>query len=228
MCEKLKILDKISLQCRTQVTFACSSSSDRRTSLLCDTGIYVLELQGNPEDWQPIFLFYKTFCTLLNYAISAHIGIDLSTFIEDLPQFQMYETILNLCLSENLKLSTPTQPEPIYAAWSPNKLNHHVGCLLGVLTNTGVIQIFIKSTNCYGQKQYKALSVTDFVINHFKHNWNETEKSLVEEKSSVEEKLTELKHRISQVAASGNFNLNIGVSIFTRKTVCSICMELQP
>lgn len=203
MCEEITILDKINLHYKTQATFACHSSNDRRISLICDAGIYVLELYGNTENWKPIFSFSKTFCTLLRYSISTFVEIDINSFIEELTQFKVYETVLNVCLSENLKQCTSTPTQPISAVWSPNKLNHYIGCVLAVLTNTGVVQVFSKSINCYGREEYNVLNITECIINHFKPNWKQTARP------SADQKLAQLKYRISQIAATGRYFLNL-------------------
>lgn len=196
MCEELfQVLDKVKLSNTPQGAFACHYSDDRRISLLCDKGFYILELHGNTENWLPIFSFIKTFCMLQDYSINANVGIDINDFIEELPQFEVYEAVLNRCLSENLKNCAPTPAQPISALWSPS-INNDTGCILAVLNNSGVVQVFWKNIVSYGQDEYRMLNVTHCIINHFQqHNW----KNL---KLVTEKKFLELKRRVSRVAAT--------------------------
>lgn len=197
---KLITLDKIKLQQKLSTSFAAGTSGDGRFSLVSDNGVYIFELNCNSENWLPIFSMKKGFfavsCSAENsaYVISDNVGIDINNFIDALNQYDIYESILDVNISQNLKEAAYVQIQPISAQWSAAGLDERHFCLLGVLTNMGVLEIVARKPGlCDADEYYSACNLTGYCVNALGKDWKSYSRR------TPDEQLNELKSRVDKV-----------------------------
>lgn len=195
MCEQLTVIETIKLTHKVEINFVCDYSDDHKISILCSNGVYCFELCGYTTNWLASFSFRKLFCKLSNYSISQNVNIDINNFVSLLPQFAMYEAILDVRLSENLSKAHAVPLHPILALWSP--VLDTESSILCVLTNLGVVQIFEKETNSYGGEEYLNVSnISQKLIDKLQNTWK------APKPSNANANLNALKERVEQVSAT--------------------------
>lgn len=212
MENKMIILDKIKLQQKLNVNFACCYSEDRRLSLLCENGVYIFELCCDSENRNTSFAFVKSFITVPQYrpfrdnnegyAVSDNVGIDINNFIDLLSQYDIYESIMDVNISQNLKGAAPVQVVPVCTKWSPQGMDKGQFCLLGVLTNTGVLEIIARRLYVADMEEYySACNITEYCVNTFRKDFKNVSRQ------PAGEQLAELERRVDRVRVTGIVNV---------------------
>lgn len=210
MRNKLVTLEKIKLQQKLFASFSCSYSDDQRLSLIAEHGVYIFELSRDSENRMSAFCFTKSFFPLSQYrasdeikpfAISDNVGIDINNFIDSLDQYDVYEAIMDVHLSQNLNSATPAGVAVIGTQWSPKGLDKGQFCLLGVLSNTGVLEIVARRLHVGDiTEYYSACNISEYCVHAFTTDFRDFSKQ------SPNEQLAELKRRIAKVRITGDLN----------------------
>lgn len=208
MQSKLVIVDKIKLQHKLNCNFACSYSEDQRLSLISENGVYVFELGCDSENRTSAFSFIKSFFGTPQYrvntenvgafAVTDNVGININNFIDSLSQYDIYECIMDVNISQNLKGATSVQVVPIATQWSPKGLDKGQFCLLAVLSNTGVLEILARKLSVSDiNEYYSACNITEYCVNTFRRDVKDVSKL------PADEQLVELKNRVKKVRVTG-------------------------
>lgn len=200
MCSDFKLLDTVGLQNKLMTNNAinCSHSQDNRYSIVVEDGFYVLQLCGFMNNVLSTISFKKIFAEVPQYVISSNLEIDINSFINQLSQFDLYEAVLRLDLSENLNNSVPTKQTIIKTVWSPSGLIINGHCALATLTNTGAVHILVPTFNEVELEEYVCIAnVSQRCVNHFKASWPKLDKA------NCNARLQELKRRAEEVTPSG-------------------------
>lgn len=196
MCsDELKILDKIDLNLRIETLSCCDYTKDNKLSIVCSGGVYILELMGYTNNWLPHMSFKKFLCDVSPYCIASNVGLDINNFIDDLPRLNLYETVLDVRISENLQNSSPVPHRLIQVKWSPSFGNNFN--MLAVIDNFGVVYLIEKHISDYMVEGYKVTcNVTEKLIEQFTSKWTHI-------KNFEPEKCLEiLRNRIQHVTAT--------------------------
>lgn len=106
---------------------------------------------------------------------------------------------MNEIYTPELPNSNPQARIPLHACWSPARLFRKTECALGIVTNTGNVEIFI----CIADTWIRMINLTEILVNSFKDNWNEMNSST----SNLEDKYTIHKKRVKQCAATCKYYL---------------------
>lgn len=206
--KKLVILDKIKLNQKLNTNFACFYSEDQRVSILSETGVYIFQLGCDSENRTPSFSFIKSFYSLPQYSegekvytINERVGININNFIGSLDQYQLYEALLDVNISQNVGEAKPAQTVPISAQWSPKGIDDGQFCLLGVLTNLGVLELVGRKVNAWGANEYYCVcNLSEYCLNLFKGSFKSA--SVLK---ACDEQLAELKVRVDKVRITGDY-----------------------
>lgn len=216
MQTKLVTLDKIKLQHKLNCNFACCYSEDHRLSLISENGVYIFELGCDSENRTPAFSFIKSFFGAPQYrvstenigafAVSDNVGININTFIDSLSQYDIYECIMDVNISQNLKGATSAQVVPVFTQWSPKGLDKGQFCLLAVLSNTGVLEILARKLYVSDMNEYySACNITEYCVNTFRKDFKDVSRW------PADEQLAELQRRVKKVRVTGNLYFYIFV-----------------
>lgn len=199
MPNKLITLDNIKLYQKLQATFACSYSDDQRLSILSENGVYIFQLGCDTENRTIAFAFLKSFYAVpICYAISDNVDLDINDFIDSLDHYELYEGLLDGTVSQNLRGTSGVQVVPVSAQWSPKGVDGGQFCLLGVLTNTGVLELVGRRLDACGVNEYYCVcNVSECCVNLLRREFKD-----VGRRSS--EQFAELKARVEKVRVTGS------------------------
>lgn len=208
MSVQLKLLDHFKLKNQLGINFACSYSEDDRFFIINDLGIYILAFTGALLNELPRFLSTKHFINLSNFTPCGNIKLDLNSFHHELPKEEVYDLVMKVEYSANLKHTKPIAPAAIYAEWSPKGLANKNDCFLAALTNMYSLEVYMKYLNDIEEVQYVAVAnVTSAIIECEKSNWKDNFRL------GILMKLEEYKKRIDCVTPSGKYILMLKTSL---------------
>ncbi|XP_072386807.1 uncharacterized protein [Diabrotica undecimpunctata] len=197
MCLQLKLLDRFKLSNHLGVNFACEYSDDNRFFIINDTTLYILSFNGSVTNELPNFKCRKYILVVSDFSPCRCIDIDINTFYFNLPKEDIYEIIMNIEYSSNLKNTKPLEPVPLCAKWSPKGLADDSGCFLGVLTNLYSLEVYMKYLNNLEEVKYCIISnITESIIVTEKVKWSDANRFA----NNI--KLEEYKRRIGAVTPS--------------------------
>lgn len=209
MSVQLKLLDHFKLKNQLGINFACSYSEDDRFFIINDLGIYILAFTGALLNELPRFLSTKHFINLSNFTPCGNIKLDLNSFHHELPKEEVYDLVMKVEYSANLKHTKPIAPAAIYAEWSPKGLANKNDCFLAALTNMYSLEVYMKYLNDIEEVQYVAVAnVTSAIIECEKSNWKDNFRL------GILMKLEEYKKRIDCVTPSGKYILMLKTRFF--------------
>ncbi|XP_031346109.1 uncharacterized protein LOC116172967 [Photinus pyralis] len=168
MCSELKLLDTVPLQNKSAINIGIIPSDDSQYCILVEDGIYVFKLCGLMDNFLKTMSFMKWFIKPGDFALSSHLGIDINSFITSLPQFDMYEAVLRLDLSEELKEALPLKQQPVQAKWSSLGLVSNNNCVLAAMSNTGALRVYAFTTNESEIEEFiEVCNVTEICVRYF-------------------------------------------------------------
>ncbi|XP_028143365.2 uncharacterized protein LOC114337138 isoform X1 [Diabrotica virgifera virgifera] len=197
MCLQLKLLDRFKLSNHVGVNFACEYSDDNRFFIINDVALYVLSFNGSVTNELPNFLSRKYTLIVSDFSPCLCVDIDINSFYFNLPKEDIYEIVMKVELSSNLKNTKPLDPVPLCAKWSPKGLADNSECFLGVLTNLYSLEIYMKYLNHLEEVKYCMISnITQSTIANEKVKWSDANRFA----NNI--KLEEYKRRISAVTPS--------------------------
>lgn len=206
----LKTLDKIKLHRKVSCSYACCYSEDQQLGLLCEEGVYIFELGCDSENRSHTFSFIKSFLATPQYSvnqnsgaytISENVGININNFIDALNQYDVYESIMDVNVSQNLNGAKPIHVMPVSIQWSPKGLDKGQFCLLAVLSNTGILELvarrlYVGDLNEY----YSACNITEYCVNTYRKEFKDVNRW------PPDEQLAELKRRVHKIKITGRYN----------------------
>ncbi|KAK4877725.1 hypothetical protein RN001_010231 [Aquatica leii] len=147
MCSELKLLTEVALQSKTYTNHGIISSEDFQYCIIVEDGFYILQLCGFMDNFIKTMSFTKQFIKVNKYAISSNLGVNINSFITSLPKNELYEAVLRVDLSEELNDASVVKQQAILAKWSPLGLVDNNNCVLGVLSHTGSVSLFVDTLN---------------------------------------------------------------------------------
>lgn len=171
MCTEFKYLETLEFSNHAINGFACEHSEDGRIFIITDTGIYILQLCLKPENVTPSICFKKFYVPVDKYVFGLNLGIDPNHFAKDLNRLQFYELALSIDLSPKLFMYNEIEPKISMAKWSSSFLDGP-NCVLGVLTNLGSLQIYVRTLSYTLVENYISIcNISAYIINLYKMTW---------------------------------------------------------
>ncbi|XP_018570513.1 uncharacterized protein LOC108910411 [Anoplophora glabripennis] len=172
MSVELRLIDHIRFSSKLSVNFACEYSEDDRILIIGDIGIYIIALKGCMSNPFPSYYCKNYFLEISDFTPSANIGIDINSFHKDLERNDLYEATMSMEYSADLKSTTPVDPSPLCAQWSPRGIVGKTDCLLAVLSNFYNLEIYVKFIDENEVTEYCMIcGVTQEVIDEKKTEW---------------------------------------------------------
>lgn len=195
---ELRLLDQVKLFNHLTRNFACGYSEDDRFFILTESGVYILGLKCNLSAAFPDFSCTKKFIQISNFIPASNIDLDINTFHKDLDRKTLYESVMASEYSASLKNLKPLDPCPLSAEWSPARIVGKTDCLLGILTNTHSLEIYLKYIDQNELINYRMImNVTKEIIKIQRSRWKDPTRF------SIPSKMEEFKNRVNSVSVSG-------------------------
>lgn len=196
MPANLELLDSFKLTGHLETNFACALSEDERIFVICDIGIYIIRQTLNLSSTWPSYSCQKYFLKPSNYAVGDNVDIDVNSFVHQLPKDILNESVLCAGLTPNLNCATPIIPSVLTAEWSTaNLISENVGCLLGLVTNLGSMEVYMRTVSESNQTEYRmAVNLTQEIVNRRKEDF------VYSTKLPAAQKMRELKKRVEYIS----------------------------
>lgn len=205
MCRNFKLIDTVTMLSKLTVTCNSIHASEDKYAVIVEDGLYVLQLSGLPENVLPIMAFKKLFIEAPQYSISSKLGVRTNSFLIDLNQFDLYELILRMELSEELPQTPVNRQEIVKVEWSPRGLIGNQNNALAFLTNMGGLHLYVHTINEVEIEEYKSIeNVSERIVLYFaqESGWENIEKQ------SPSIQLDELRKRAVHVTPTCKLNLS--------------------
>ncbi|KAF5295487.1 hypothetical protein FQR65_LT10475 [Abscondita terminalis] len=169
MCSELKFLNVVALQNKTSSKHGISVSEDFQYCVVVEDGVYILQLCGFMNNFMKTMSFTKLFIKVKDYSISSNLGIDVNSFINALPKYELYEAVLRLDLSEELNNTMTVKQQVVLSKWSPIGLIANNNCALAVLNHTGSLTLYVHVTNEVEYEYFcEVTNVSEICLNYLK------------------------------------------------------------
>ncbi|KRT81905.1 hypothetical protein AMK59_5678 [Oryctes borbonicus] len=167
----LKFIEDIDLPCKVLGTYSCELSKSGCISITTCSSLYIYQIQPLRENSSPSLAIKKFSIFPPNFMLTLNVGIDINSFLNELPQQNFYEGILSTQLSPILTGGNPVEPKIIKSIWSPQIINDY-DCLLATLSNTGSVQIVTKTIdNTFHEEFSSIFDVSQKYVEMCRETW---------------------------------------------------------